>query len=258
MGVRALERIEQLILADTIDAVWGLHVEFMAEFGFDRLFYGLSYEAGVTDFVSLDDMMILSNHPQSYLNWFLNEGHFRNSPGLEWSRSNIGACLWEELYSPLTDLSDEERAVVARNRKLGITAGVTISLGATPPCGRSLIGLTACPGTKQSEVNAIWKEHGRTILLLNQVAHLKIVTLPRTNLERKLTPRQRSVLKLVGAGKTAPEIACIMGVSTVTVEKHLRLAREELGVETSAQALLKAAVQAQIFLPEREKSLSER
>ena len=84
------------------------------------------------------------------------------------------------------------------------------------------------------------------------MAHLKIATLPRTHFARQLTPRQREVLQLVGAGKTAAEIADLMGVTPVTIEKHLRLAREGLGAETSAQALLKAAVQGQIYLPAAE------
>ena len=38
-----------------------------------------------------------------------------------------------------------------------------------------------------------------------------------------------------------------MGLTPATVEKHLRLARETMGVETTAQAVLKAAFQNQMF-----------
>jgi LuxR family transcriptional regulator len=38
-----------------------------------------------------------------------------------------------------------------------------------------------------------------------------------------------------------------MDVSKATVEKHLRLAREVMGVETTAQAVLRMAYQNQIF-----------
>ncbi len=251
-GDEALERLERLILAETIDDVWTMLVEYMAEYSFDRLMYGLSYEAGTNEFVSLDDMLILSNHPTSYHDKFLGDGHHRNSPMLSWARTNTGPYLWSNVEKNFAKLSTEQRTAFEVNRQMGIVAGVTISFGATPPCGRSAMGMTARAGVTQDQVDATWEEHGRTILLLCNVAHLKIVTLPRTHMERKLTPRQRAVLRLVGAGKTAPEIARLMGVSTVTVEKHLRLAREGLGVETSAQALLKAAIQSQIFLPEAE------
>ncbi len=239
-------------MAESIDDVWTMLVDSMAEFGFDRLLYGLSYEAGTNEFVSLKDMLILSNHPNSYHDKYLGGGHHRNSPMLSWARTNTGAYLWSNVEKNLAKLSVEQRTAFEMNRQMGIVAGVTISFGATPPCGRSAMGMTARKGLTQDDVDAVWEEHGRTIFLLCNVAHLKIVTLPRTHMERKLTPRQRAVLRYVGAGKTAPEIARLMGVSPVTVEKHLRLAREGLGVETSAQALLKAAIQAQIFLPAAE------
>ena len=40
----------------------------------------------------------------------------------------------------------------------------------------------------------------------------------------------------------------LMGLTSATVEKHLRLAREALGVETTAQAVLKAAFANQMFV----------
>jgi LuxR family transcriptional regulator len=38
-----------------------------------------------------------------------------------------------------------------------------------------------------------------------------------------------------------------MGLTPATIEKHLRLARDALEVETTAQAVLKASMQNQIF-----------
>mgnify|MGYP003382976736 CR=1 FL=1 len=46
----------------------------------------------------------------------------------------------------------------------------------------------------------------------------------------------------------AADIALIMGIAPPTVEKHLRLARETLGVETTAHALIKAAFLNQVFV----------
>ncbi|KTF08268.1 hypothetical protein MGSAQ_000238 [marine sediment metagenome] len=41
----------------------------------------------------------------------------------------------------------------------------------------------------------------------------------------------------------------ILGITAATVEKHMRLAREALGVETTPQAVLKAHVTHQLFQP---------
>lgn len=48
-------------------------------------------------------------------------------------------------------------------------------------------------------------------------------------------------------GKTTQDVALLMGVSPAMVEKHLRLAREALAVETTAQAVAKAALLNMIF-----------
>ena len=80
------------------------------------------------------------------------------------------------------------------------------------------------------------------------MAHLKIVTLPHHRGGRSLTKRQREALEWVGDGKTTQDIALLMGLTSATVEKHLRLAREVLSVETTAQAVLKASFQNQMFI----------
>ena len=67
---------------------------------------------------------------------------------------------------------------------------------------------------------------------------------------RTLTRRQREALQWVGDGKTTQDIAQIMGLTQATIEKHLRLARDALNVETTAQAVLKAAFQNQMFVLE--------
>lgn len=82
---------------------------------------------------------------------------------------------------------------------------------------------------------------------MNNVMHLKLLTLPYSG-ERQLTKRQREVLQWVGDGKTTQDIAVLLELTPATVEKHLRLAREALDVETTAQAVLKAAFYNQMFV----------
>jgi LuxR family transcriptional regulator len=81
--------------------------------------------------------------------------------------------------------------------------------------------------------------------------HLKIMTLPVSLPNQALTRRQREALEWVGDGKTMQDIAQIMGLTQATIEKHLRLARETLNVETTAQAVAKAAFQNQMFVLEQ-------
>ena len=83
---------------------------------------------------------------------------------------------------------------------------------------------------------------------MNNILHLKVIQLPYTAARKTLTERQREALEWVGMGKTNQDIATIMGLTAATVEKHLRLARQALDVETTPQAVVKASFQNQIFL----------
>ena len=58
-------------------------------------------------------------------------------------------------------------------------------------------------------------------------------------------------MEWVSDGKTTADIAVLMGLTVATVEKHLRNAREAMNVETTAQAVMKATLQNQIFVMDR-------
>jgi LuxR family transcriptional regulator len=113
------------------------------------------------------------------------------------------------------------------------------------------IGLVAKHGMTQDDVDAIWAEHGEIIQIINHVAHLCILQLPAAGQRRLLTARQAEVLELVADGKTMQDIAIVLERNVATVEKHLRGARDALGVETTAQAVRKASVLNQIFRLDR-------
>lgn len=55
-----------------------------------------------------------------------------------------------------------------------------------------------------------------------------------------LSPRQLQVLGLVARELTDDEIACQLGISTDTVDSHLRKAFERLGANTRLGAVLRA------------------
>lgn len=63
----------------------------------------------------------------------------------------------------------------------------------------------------------------------------------RDTLTERLTSRQREVLRLMGEGKTTPQIAASLGVSPRTVEFHRAGARRALGI-TSEWDLVRFAI----------------
>lgn len=238
--------------AKSLEELWVAHTEEMASFGFDRLLYGYTRYRTETSFGDPEDFVILSNHPKEYVEEFVHGGLYFHAPMLHWALKNEGAGSWRlinQMFAGRT-MTPEEQSVYEFNQSIGVTAGYTISFNSVSARSKGAISLCARPGLDQNDVDAIWERHGNDILLMNNIAHLKILTLPHVAPNRTLTRRQREALEWVGDGKTTQDIAVLMGLTPATVEKHLRLAREALSVETTAQAVMKAALHNQMFVIE--------
>jgi len=250
--LNVLDMLEAIADACSTEEAWAVLTEAMAGVGFDRLLYGFTRYRSGRSFGDLQDILILSNHGEAYVNEFIYGGLYFNAPMVRWAAENVGARSWRLIGEQASagQLSADEMRVVEFNRRYDVTAGYSIGFRDVSSRSKGALGLTARPGVTQEEVDALWENHGREIAAVANMAHLKLISLPHSGKRRTLTPRQREALEWVGDGKTTQDIATIMGLTPATVEKHLRLAREVLDVETTAQAVLKASFQNQIFLLE--------
>ena len=236
----------------SIETLWDAHVECMAKYGFDRLIYGFTRYRSGTSLGDPEDFIVLTNHDKEYSDVFLGERHYNQAPMVNWALKNEGACSWEILAQMQRSktLTDAESRVLEFNYAMGVTAGYTISFKSVSVRSKGAIALTAKRGISQTDIDAVWEEHGRDIHLMNNIAHLKILTLPYITAARSLKKRQRQALECVGDGNTMQDTAILMGLTVATVEKHLRLARDTLAVDTTAQAVLKASFSNQMFVLE--------
>ena len=242
--------LKRLLNAQEIETLWDMHTRRMADYGFDRLIYGYTRYRTATSLGDPEDFVLLTNHAPDYTDTFLGDGLFHHAPMVRWALEHDGACSWSVMQDMISSgtLSDEERKVVAFNRSHGVVAGYSISFKSMSPRSKGAIALTARADLSQADVDATWAEHGDDITVLNNITHLRILSLPYVSPGRSLTKRQREVLEWVGDGKTVQDIAILLELTPATIEKHLRLAREALCVETTAQAVLKAAFQNQMFV----------
>lgn len=238
--------------AQTDEALWRLHCAKMAEFGFDRLIYGFTRYRSRQSLGDPQDWVVLTNHGDDYMGPFIADGLYQHAPMLRWAVENDGACSWSWIgeMARRDRLTKGELRMLEFNRKMKVTAGYTVSFRSISNRSKGAIALTARTGLSQDEVDAIWAGKGDAIVVMNNVLHLKLLTLPYSG-ARKLTTRQREVLQWVGDGKTTQDIAILLELTPATVEKHLRLARDALDVETTAQAVLKAAFYNQMFILEQ-------
>ncbi len=171
-------------------------------------------------------------------------GFYAKTPVFRWAERNSGACTWmwvKEAYEA-GKLSAEEAEAVRQNIARGVTAGICGSFPEVSSRSKGAIGLIADTRLSHADVEQIFAAKREEILVVANMMHLTIVHLPQLSRHRALSPRQREALEWVADGKTTQDVALLMGVSPAMVEKHLRLAREALAVETTAQAVAKGAL----------------
>ena len=216
------------------------------------MIYGFTRYRSGTSLGDPEDFIVLTNHDSAYTDVFFGERHYNQAPMVNWALNNEVACSWEILAQMQRSktLTDAERRVLEFNYAMGVTAGYTVSFKSVSVRSKGAIALTAKRGIGQGDIDAVWEEHGRYIHLINNIAHLKTLTLPYITAARSLTKRQREALEWVGDGKTMQDTAMLMGLTVATVEKHLRLARDTLAVDTTAQAVLKASFSNQMIVLE--------
>lgn len=242
----------ELTNIDRVEELWAQHCALMETYGFDRLIYGFTRFLTANSMGDPNDFVVLTNHTPAYRKGFVEDGLYRYAPMVRWALENQGHQSWRALAEQIESGTLDERAqkVVAFNLTHKVLAGYTISFKSVSSRAKGAISLTVRPDMSQDDADAVWAEHGQDIILLNNLVHLKILTLPVPLQNQTLTPRQREALEWVGDGKTMQDIAQIMGLTQATIEKHLRLARETLNVETTAQAVAKAAFHNQMFILE--------
>ena len=243
--------LSRMAQSTSVDAVWQIAANHFASCGFSRVNYGYTRFRVDWHLGDPDDAIFLTTTSPDYVKVYFNEGFYARTPMYRWVMENTGACTWEWVEKAFHDglLPEDEANAVARNMRMGIHAGVSISFPETSLRDKGALGLIADPRLGHAEVAQIWATRGEEIMAVAGMMHLKVTQLPMATRRRPLTARQREALEWVADGKTMQDIALLMDISAAMVEKHLRLAREALNVDTTAQAVAKGALLNMIFPP---------
>lgn len=255
-----LTLLNQIAAASSIDEAWGLATDHFAGLGFRRANYGFTRFRHLKTIGDPDDALFLSTCDAEYVKRYFQGGFYAKTPVFRWAEKSSGICTWTWVKEALEAgrLSPDEAEAVRQNIAMGVTAGISVSYPEVSSRFKGALGLIADPGIDTAGVEAIFAARGEEILAVANVMHLAIVRLPQLSRQRALSPRQREALEWVADGKTTQDVALLMGVSPAMVEKHLRLAREALAVETTAQAVAKGALLNMIFQRGPEAALAAR
>ncbi len=245
----SLSVINRIAAAKTVECAWNRTVQALGKFGFERVNYGYTrYRVG-RSIGPADDAFFLSTHSPRKVKEFHDSGLYLKSADFRWVRENVGACPWDWTRKERAAgrLSPEECAAMDALGAARRRAGYSISFPDGAPRSKGAMGMGCADGITQAQADAHWAEHGQKIMAIATMGHFKLSQLPLPVPGLHLTERQREILCWIADGKTLQDITVLTGLALSTVEKYLRRARDELGVETTAQAVVKAAFLNQLF-----------
>lgn len=244
-----LSLLTRIAEADTTTAVWNIAIGRFRTWGFSRVNYGFTRFKSARSIGDPDDALFLTTWDAAYVQRYFRSNFYARTPVFRWAERNVGSCTWSWVKAAYEAglLTPDEAETVRQNAAIGVIAGISVSFPTNSSRSKGALGLIADPGLDHVAVEAIYAEKRPEIEALAHMMHLKLIQLPISSRRRALTTRQREALEWVADGKTSQDVALLMGVSAAMVEKHLRLAREALDVDTTAQAVAKAALLNQIF-----------
>jgi DNA-binding CsgD family transcriptional regulator len=245
-----LEAINQIAAAETVDAVWDRMVRALKAFGFERMNYGYTrYRLGIS-IGPPEDAFFLSTHSLERVIAFHKSGLYLRSADFRWVRENVGACPWDWTTRERAAgrLSEDECKAMDELGTARRRAGYSISFPVGVPRSKGALAMGAPKGLSQAQIDAHWQRYGTRIEAIANMGHARLSQLPLDIPGMNLTGRQREILEWVADGKSLQDVCVLTGLSLSTVEKYLRRARDELGVETTAQAVAKVSFFNQLYV----------
>lgn len=244
-----LSLLARIAEGTSVNEVWDVAARYFAGHGFGRCNYGFTRFHGARNVGDPDDAMVLTTCDPAYVQFYFRNGFFARTPAFRWAQANTGACTWAWVREAMLAgrLTPEEADTVRQNAAMGIVAGISISFPENSSRAKGAMGLIADPGLDAEAVERVFADKRDEFMAVANMMHLRMIQLPFPSRRRPLTERQREALEWVADGKTSQDVALLMEVSPAMVEKHLRLAREALSVDTTTQAVAKAAMMNLIF-----------
>ncbi len=248
--------IDKIVNATTAAEAWVHLRKTLRNAGFDNLLYGTNRlrKAGV--FGKRADSFFLSDLPAGLMQKFWDEELYRTAPVAIWAMQNQGPMSLDygsERYHA-GELPKDQRQTQEILMEAGITSGYVVGFNPPQTTVATAVALLNM-GRTQEETDENWARNGKTILTYASIFNLRMASLPLPSQKSGLTERQKEVLHWVAHGKTSAEVATILGLSTATIEKHLRQARDTLGASTTTQAVLFAQINEHIFTSRLEQEL---
>lgn len=221
------EDFANLIAVETEGSrLWEASTRWLEGLGFDRVLH--------LDVQGAGNVAVRTTLGPAFETHYQDAGLARHDPFLTYClRSPDPLGTGVDYLNDYSYLSPEEKSVIYAASETGYRAGFScvVRMGAMG-CEAWNVGSTLA----RRDIEAIRRERGSEIRFGLMALRGRLGARPYAQLEQ-LTTREKACLDLLSSGLRTKAIAHELGLAPVTVELHLRNARNKLGAATRDQAL---------------------
>lgn len=217
----------------------GLLDEATSALGFDH--YALIRH--VWDRPASIDAVRIVDYPKGWLEMMAKHGYLKDDPGLRASEKTVAPFDWSALPR-LLSLTPRQEHIVEEAKRAGLGNGFIVPLHMPGEYSGSCtfavkvgrdIPIANYPAAQFVASYAF--EAARRLVRTAKADHGKTNGVGSTP---SITPRQQDCMVLAAQGKTDWDIGKVLGISGVTVHKHLEAIKKRYGVSTRTQLVVRA------------------
>lgn len=215
----------------SIDVLVGELSSVVAEFGFEYCSYVLKHAVPLT---GQDAVAWASTYPPAWLERYFSQDYLRVDPLVRDSKRSFGPRVWSAAAREDVPEFWEEADSFGVRHGWALTTFCRGGISSVLSLARSNAALTAAD-LDHYEAKLVWLAQAS----LGFLAAASGGSRPEPSPD-ELTAREREVLRWTAAGKTAEEIAMILGITTRTTNFHITRCIAKLDVANKTQAVAKA------------------
>lgn len=233
-----VEAIDQIGEAKTVTDVVDLLCDALAPCGFTAALVSGLPEVEPAQW---PHHIVANRWPKEWFAYYTENRLYSADPCVDFARRGNEPFFWADAAAD--GLDQAQRQVMDVATEFGLKQGICVPL-ARPYAAPAVV-------TVSGEFIDLPADTLGIVQLLAIHAFAQIMALGeggRSAKGRRLSPREREILRWVAAGKTVWEVSCILSLSHHTVESHLRNARSKLDAVNITHCVVEALRREEIHL----------
>lgn len=230
--------MEELVAAKTVEARFARLTKALGKLGLETVNYGVF---GPADELIDPGIRFLTTMRDDWMDYYYDArlAH-SDSHVLRLQTGKLSPYVWGE--SLFERLDQPEYVTANEAADAGLRSTLCVPLVGPADSASPVGAINLGPTLPEAEFRQIIAEHGASLVTIAHLFHnasLRQVWRERAGYP-ELSARERECLRHLARGRRNDAIAHAMGLATVTVEVHLRGARQKLKARTSSEMVAKA------------------